>query len=78
MSGLWDKYFPEASQEHLLGIIFHHILRKVKGQGLIGSIYHATNRGNYPENTLTLMGSQGEFGPPDHAFISRPKLLIWV
>jgi hypothetical protein len=26
-----DRNFPEASQEHLLGTLFHHILQKVRG-----------------------------------------------
>jgi len=31
MSDPRDKNFPQASQEHLLEPLFHHILQKVKG-----------------------------------------------
>jgi hypothetical protein len=54
-----DKNSPEASQEHLLETLFHHILQKVRG--LVVGFTKLRRNGSRLKNTLMRMDSQGEF-----------------
>jgi hypothetical protein len=60
---IFPENFPKGTSGDLPEIFSQSFLQKVAGYSF-GRIYHATNRNDYPKNTLNLKGSQGEIYLP--------------